>query len=51
MEKQLNYSGSSKNPGYLFLKLLYFTLYDHLFGIVLGPGFDSRLYSRNFSGS
>ena len=36
-----------------------FTSQDHLFGIVVstsdchprGPGFDSRLYPRNFSGS
>ena len=41
------------------LLVLLLLLYDHLFGIVVstsdchpkGPGFDSRLYPRNFFGS
>ena len=39
--------------------ILYILDFDHLFGVVVstsgchsrGPGFDSRLYGRNFSGS
>ena len=47
--------------GHISKRYFYITerLYDHLFGIVvstsdyhpIGPGFDSRLYHRNFSGS
>ena len=43
----------------MLLNKIYFEVIDHLFGIVVstsdyhprGPGFDSWLYPRNFSGS
>ena len=43
----------------IVILMVYYDITDHLFGIVVstsdchprGPGFDSRLYPRNFSGS